>query len=367
MIVSTKIKIREMTNADINKVISFHNIAYGDGRTPEQWIWEYKSNYPDFFVFTVIEDDGRIVGTQGMIPIYINIKGKRYLSGKSENTLLDTKYRGKSFFQKLYEFAMSLCEQKNMSCIWGYTSVITAQKGLRNKLGFSVYENVMYESILILNLKNALSVILKSKLAMVKKITISLLALFSYLYSLILRLFSKSLKESPKIKFSIEHTLRSTNDLDMLYRRLREKYPDLIHIDQDKNYIMWRILNNPNIKYKTYFVYEDNLLRGYCYFSTDHKKRAFLTDFTFESAAAGVPLLRVLLNMLRNEKISYVYFSGNARNPLMMTIFNLLKRFGFVKRRSSWSFVLRNISYKDEDYLYDIKNWYAGGLWREGY
>ena len=104
---SSKIKIREIRSSDIsdiNEAISIHNVAYGDKRTPEQWIWEYKSNYPDLFVFTVIEDDGRIVGTQGMIPIYINIKGKRYLSGKSENSLLNPEYRGGTLFQELYEF-----------------------------------------------------------------------------------------------------------------------------------------------------------------------------------------------------------------------------------------------------------------------
>ena len=33
-----------------------------------------------------------------MIPIYLNINGKRYLSGKSENSLLNPKYRGKSLW-----------------------------------------------------------------------------------------------------------------------------------------------------------------------------------------------------------------------------------------------------------------------------
>lgn len=361
---SSNIKIREIRSADINEAISFHNDSTGDKRAPEHWIWEYKSNYPDLFVFTVVEDEGCISGTQGMIPIYINIKGKRYLSGKSENSLLNPKYRGRTLFQELYEFAMSLSKAKNMHCIWGYTPAV---KVWRNKLGFSVYENIMYESILILNLRNALSAVLKSQQSIARKIKSSFLTLFGYLYSLMFRFSFRPQKKSPKMKFSIEHRLRCIDDLNMLYGRLREKYPDLIHIDQDEKYVMWRIYNNPNIKYKTYFVYEGNLLSGYCYVNTNDKKRAFLTDFTFESVTAGTLLLRVLLNVLRNEKISHVHFSGNVRNPLMMTTFNLLKRFGFLKRVISTAFVLKNISYKDEDYLYDVKNWYAGGLWTEGY
>ena len=361
---SSKTKIREIRTADINEVISFHNDSTGDKRTPEHWIWEYKSNYPDLSVFTVVEDEGCIGGTQGMIPIYINVKGKRYLSGKSENSLLNPKYRGRTLFQELYEFAMSLSKAKNMHCVWGYTPAV---KVWRNKLGFSVYENVMYESILILNLRNALSAILKSRQTVARKIKLSLLTLFSYLYSLIFRLSLGSQRQSSKMEFSIEPRLRRPDDLNRLYGRLREKYPDLIHIDQDEKYIMWRIYNNPNIKYKTYFIYEGNSLSGYCYVSTNDKKRAFLTDFTFESVTAGTFLLRVLLSKLRHEEISHLYFSGNVRNPLMVTTFDLLKRFGFLKRVIPTAFVLKNISYKDEDHLYDIKNWYAGGLCTEGY
>lgn len=365
---NNKLQVREIRSSDIsdiNEVVSFHNAVYGDSRIAAQWTWEYWGNYPDLSIFAVIEDDGVIVGTNGRIPIYLNIKGKRYLSCKSENALLHPKYRGGTIFQDLYEFATSLSKTKKMHCIWGYTSAVTVW---RNKLGFSVYDNCMYESILILNLQNALSEFLKSERTMIKKLALSLLATFCYLYSLPFRFSFKILRRSPRTKYSIEHCLRSIDDLNALYERLRGKYPGLIHIDQDEQYIKWRILNNPNIKYETYFVYEDSLLRGYCYVGGRGNKTIYITDFTFESTKAGAFMLRSLLDKWQREKIGYIRFLGNAKNPLMSTIFSLLKRFGFLKRRSyDYSFVLKNISYDDEGYLYNIKNWYAGGLWAEGY
>ena len=365
---NSKLQMREIRSSDIsdiNEVVSFHNAAHGDSRIAAQWTWEYLGNYPDLSVFAVIEDDGVIVGTNGRIPIYLNIKGKRYLSGKSENSLLHPKYRGGTLFQDLYEFATSLSKAKKMHCIWGYTGAVTVW---RNKLGLSVYDNCMYESILILNVQNALSEVVKpGDWAMVRKISLSLLATFCYSYSLAVRFSFEFLRKSLRTKYSIEHCLRSIDDLNALYERLRGEYPGLIHIDQDEQYIRWRIFNNPNIKYETYFLYEDSLLRGYCYVGANDNTTASLTDFTFESAEVGAFLLRILLDKWRHEKIGYVYFLGNAKNPLITTIFNLLKGFGFLRRRSSDSFVLKNISYKDEDHLYDIKNWYAGGLWTEGY
>jgi len=51
----------------------------------------------------------------------------------------------------------------------------------------------------------------------------------------------------------------------------------------------------------------------------------------------------------------------------MMTNFNLLRNCGFIRRRIHEHVSLKNISYEDEEYLFDIKNWYIDGLWTEGY
>jgi len=356
------IQIREIRDPDINKVVSLHNLNYRDKRIPKQWIWEYKGNYPDLFVFTIIDDNDGVVGTQGMIPIYLNIKGKTYLSGKSESSLLDPKYRGRNLFEELYDFAMSLCKAKKMCCVWGFT---TATKVWRNKLRFYVYEDAMYTSILILDPRRFISSeILRSREGMMRKIAKFLLVMRLYLYSFAHVFTYRYLKRTLR-KFSIEQKLRSASDLGKLYKRLRAKYADLIHIEQDEKYINWRIFNNPNIEYTTYFLYEDNLLRAYCYVNIN-KKNAYLTDLTFEDYEAGDFLLKTILNLLRKRKISTALFMGNIKNPLMTAIFNLLKKHGFAKRRGS-PFVLKNISYKHEKCLHNIKNWYLNGLWTEGY
>lgn len=362
-----RIQVNEIKDSGINEVVSFHNINYGDKRTPKQWIWEYKGNYPDRFVFTVIKDDDRVIGTQGMIPIYLNIKGKTYLSGKSENSLLNRKYRGRKLFKELYDFAMSLCKAKKMCCVWGFTTAIKVMK----KLQFSVYEDMMYTSILILSPHRFISSeILKSRQSMVRKIAESIFSILLYLYSSTRRFtyeHQKRIKRTSR-EFIIEQKLRSVSDLGRLYKRLRKKHADLIHIEQDEKYITWRIFNNPNLKYTTYFVYEDDLLRAYCYVNIDNKKTAHITDLTFEGYEAGDFLLKTILNNLsHNRNVAHALFMGNIKNSIMASVFDLLKKYGFIKRRSPASFVLRNLSYNCEKCLHDIKNWYVNGLWTEGY
>lgn len=361
---NNKIKIREIKSADIKEVLVLHNVTYGENRTEEEWIWEYKSNYPDLFVFAVVEAHGSVVGTLGMIPIYLNIKGERHLSGKGENALMHPQYRGGALFQELSQFVLSLCKKKNMLCRWGFTP---AADVWRHKLGFRIYDRCFYESLLVLDFKRALSRIAKSDNKILGKISLFFLIIFSYSYSLICRAFIAFFKKTPKRIYSIEYNLRSIKDLEALYSRLREKYPGLIHIEQDEKYILWRISTNPSIRYKTYFVYEKNSLVGYSYVGINNEHSASLTDFTFENQEAGISFLSSLIRDLRHEKIDFIRFQGNAKNSLMKIIFRLLRKFGFVRRKTTTPFVLRNILYEDENYLYDIKYWYINILWTEGF
>ncbi len=386
---TNNLEMKEINSLDIRETVQFHNRIYNDNRTSEQWNWEYRGNYPNTFVFTIVKDKNtkRIVGTQGMIPIYLNIKGKRYFSGKSENSLLDSNFRGGTLFQDLYEFAVVKCKSKQMYCIWGFTS---AAKVWREKLKFEVYKNNLKESKIILNfgatafdtiqsnVKNVLKA-LKHRQTSIRKVVTSFFEKLRNMSGLLsgskpdLGIEEKSVsvnsykKESLKEHYKIERNLHAGEDIKTLYSRLRKKYPNLVHIDQDKKYLQWRIFKNPIVNYDTYFIYEKDLLRGYCYINTSSRRIGFISDLTFETSEAGAFLLGKLLNELRAKKIIYLYFFGNIKNQMMARVFQLLKQFGAKISDSDQYFVLRNLSYPDEEWLLDIKNWYLNGLWSEGY
>ena len=356
------LQLKEIEDTEIEEVVSFHNLSYGDKRTPREWIWEYKGNYPDLFIFTIIMDDGKVVGTQGIIPIFLSVGGETHLSGKSENSLLDPKYRGGGRFKKLYDFAMTLCEARKMRCVWGFTSAV---KVWRNKLGFSVYEDAMYISTLVLRPRQFIISIRRSRQNTAKKMAKSLAVMVLYLYSRARRLIHKCLKRTSR-KISIERRLRSASDVRELYKRLRVKYPDLIHIEQNEKYVAWRICRNPNVEYTTFFAYEGTLLKAYCYVALTQNREAYLSDLTFEDSTAGSVLLETIVDLFCKRKIASICFMGNIRNPLMANVFSLLKKNGFTKKNST-PFVLKNISFPHGQCLYDIRNWYLNGLWTEGY
>jgi hypothetical protein len=352
------IRMKEIEDSEIDGLVSFRNLSYGDKRTQKQWLWEYKGNYPDLAVFTILKDDDKIVGSQGMIPIYLCIKGETWLSGKSESSLLDPNYRGGERFKELYDLAISLCQTRKMVCVWGFTSAV---KVLRHKLNFSVYEDVIYKSMLILKPLEFVSST-KSKMNTLK---MSCGTMLLYLYSSIRGFAYKHLKRSQKT-VSIEEKPKSISDIDELYERLRIKYANVIYIRQDEKYVAWRVFNNPNVKYMPFFAYKNGVLGAYCYVALTNNKEAYLSDLTFDDHETGNFLLRTILDLIHERDVNVVYFIGNIQNPLIGTTFNLLSKYGFVKRKHT-PFVLKNISYTNEEYLYNVKNWYINGLWTEGY
>jgi len=329
----------------------------------KDWIWEYNTLYPEHSVFTIIEDNDEIIGTQGMLPIYLISQGKRYLSGKSESSLLDPKYRGGSLFRDLYAFAVSLCQEKKMYCVWGFTSAVRVW---RHKLKFAVYENVVHDATLVLNLKKMNLLIDKSQ-GILKRIGHILSNLRGFLYSIIFRNRFNSLLKKKQGTYVLQHHYHSITDLERLYKKIRERLPHLIHIAQDEDYLNWRIYNNPHVKYKTYFLYKGSSLKAYCYLGDYKKEIISITDFAFEKLEDGIYLLKQVLNEIQKENFAYAYFMGNLKNPLILDIFRILRKFGFIKHSNASAFILKSTSGGDPTQIYSIENWYFTALWTEGF
>jgi GNAT superfamily N-acetyltransferase len=361
----TDVKIREVAESDTEKAFSLHNETFHVSRSPKDWLWEYKANHPECSVFLIAEAEGRIIGTQGMIPIPLNIRGKKGLTGKSENAFVDRSYRGRDLFQKMYDRAVTMCGERGMCCVWGLTRNKLVSKVLRDKFHFAVYEDVIQTYALTLR-GGALPEVIQTK---VRTRFATALVWSSYIYSLLCRytfsgaLNSSNIREGKDVV--IENDARTENDLKQLYDRLRLKHDRLIHVEQDSSYLTWRLVNNPSLQYTTYFLYERGMLKAYCYLNIKDEI-AHITDFTCEDRINGAILLKRVIHDLRKQRARFVLFMGNPSNPLTSLTLALIKRIGFLRLSIlQFSFVLKNISC--EVNISDLQDWYINGLWTEGY
>lgn len=361
---TNNIEIREIGDSEIPSAFHLHNNYTGENRTSEKWLWEYRSISPEKSVFVVAKDGDKIIGTQGMLPIYLDIGGEKVLTGKSENTLLDKAYRGRGLLEKMYATAMKDCEKNGMACIWGYT---TATKIWREKLIFHVYDGAMKWAILPLDfgtLKKEKSRLLKTH-SKIKSVIVDVAVKSVIIYSRMRRYLSMFSQPKKNLGYELMDKPKSWTDVISFYDTLRKEYPNLICIHQDNEYLNWRLYENPYNKPITFFAYAGDCLEGYLYL-TVREKILEITDFMFRNTKAGMCLMNIILNKINEQKIAAVMYSGNIYNPLNKKNFSLLKRFGFIIIKRPSAFVLKNIDRSNDELIYDIRNWCLTDLWSEG-
>ncbi|HMK34772.1 MAG TPA: hypothetical protein VK463_06880 [Desulfomonilaceae bacterium] len=347
---------REMAD----RIVSFHNHFFRDHRKPEHWIWEYKGIYADLSVFSAATENGDIIGTLGAIPVFVRAGDERILSAKYENALVVRNHRGGKASRDIFNLLEAECKSKGFQCAWGYGP--TYKASLRH--GVSAYPDAICSLGAVLRPTRGTSdkARPKKKRSLSQRIKrIAARPLF-WLYGSILRAATR-----PSIPiFSIRPALFRQEDLDDLYQRLRDRYPNMIHIDLDERYLRWRIYNHPIFEYKSYFVYEDTQLRAYAFINANSQTRAYMTDFTFEHENAGKVLLARILDDLKSTRAGLVIFIGNRENPLIKKTFKLLRRWGFL-RIGSTNFQMRNLQSQSDSLVSNPENWYMTGIGGEGF
>jgi len=129
------VKFRLALENDYKRINDFYNFMYKSNRTIEQFYWEFHHGAFGKSIYVIAEDDGKIIGTNCVIPIdLITADGKIIRSGKSEDTLVDPKYRGQKIFYKIYDYLFEKSKEQGIQVIWGFTS---AKKPFK-KIGFDV-------------------------------------------------------------------------------------------------------------------------------------------------------------------------------------------------------------------------------------
>lgn len=111
------------TTDELEECNRFYNLQYRRSRTHEQMQWEFERG-PHSSLYAIARDEGRLVGTQALIPIDLATPFGGALSAKSEETLVDPEYRGQGIFENLYEFLLPHARSLGIRVIWGFTPAV---------------------------------------------------------------------------------------------------------------------------------------------------------------------------------------------------------------------------------------------------
>jgi len=350
-----------VSKEEISEIYEFHYLYAKDKRTLYIWQWEYFDLNPASSILLAVKVNNKIVATQGMIAIYLRFGCKIVLSGKNESLLIDSEYRGKGLSTRLYSYAVEEYAKVNISCLWGFS-----RKALipLSKAGFVVYKDVVKRMVLLTSYRQSIHLLHKQHSLSLTHLLIRMAILPATIYSNLVIRFRRMISSTISKNYIIQETIRTPDDISLLYSRIVIEHPNLIYIDQNASYFNWRILRSPH-PIKTYFLYERNELKAYLYLKVCDKY-CEITDFTFVEKAYGKNLLLFVSKEILTRNYGFVYYTGNNSNRLSRKVFDLLFTFGFLKINGPNHFVLRNFTFTDVKELFEIRNWYFNDLWSEG-
>lgn len=344
------------TNGHALDMVVFHNTYYGTKRRPEHWLWEYRIYNPDKVVFTFAKNFDKIIATQAMIPLYMEVGAKSVLSGKSENTLMLPAYRGTHVMQNLYEYAVKNCIDHGMQFIWGFTNAVKAFK----KFGFTSYSGIQ-----MMTRPGNIWVGIRLRLKRESPFWRQIGSIGKY----ILRyFFIRKRRHIPqlhkKTEYEIKKGICDEFCLKELYKRLKLQHKNIISIKYDQKYLRWRVREHPFIKYDEYQVYCGTNLRAYAIVGLV-EGIVSISDLTSEDRYATSLMLHTILKNY-DKKAGEFRFLGNTKDFLAQDTFKQLRQFGF-SVSGNLNFVLKDLTKGNNEQIFDIRNWHINGLWTEGY
>lgn len=283
---------------------AFHNDIYGNSRSIKQWLWTFNNQlYSDFgLAFVMAEDDGKLIGTQALIPIPMIDRKGIYWTAKSEETLVDPDYRGQSLFERMYEKIFKIAKEHNFHSIWGFTQ---ARKAFE-RVGFAIpthtsqlFRPMGLRSFIVLSgLSGGITTNDSWKNA-VKTGALYSAGAAGYLYANIrsrLGNFSVSTVKDIVIK----NMEAAPKEAGILCREFINQWGGTT-IYRDQAYLNWRIFNNPFIRANMIGAYVDGKLVGYCAFTLAEDQIGHIVDILVTSPDHGIKTAREATRLLLSE------------------------------------------------------------------
>ena len=331
------------------------NIGYDFSETNFKWEFE---DIPIESVFLIAVDNKKIIGTQSFLPWIIMVNGAKVISAKSESSFLLPPYRGHGIFETMYKKGLSLCKEKGIKVIWGFTS---ATKVWRESLAFDVVENNMYDFTLDFRQVTKFQKIAE---AILKKIRI---------YRFINRLprhVTKLIKT--KKDYVIEDQVLELTSLALIEKSFITGNQN-IELELSEKYIKWRILENPILNYRIMILKDKrNEIKASILYVPGEDNVIRISKIWFHSASDFRMIFNFLISWGRRYKYNSIYYFCNIENKVNYQFSEIILEKKGIICKSAWAntvikFIGEKEKINERDILLKTQNWYFDGLWTQGF
>ncbi len=366
-------EIRLIADGEERLCNEFRNRIYGEHHTISQWRWEFAENTYDKrpIPYAVIEDDGKIVGTQAFIPTRMIDRDGVYWTAKSEATLLAPEYRGKHLFEKMYDLLFAYAEEHDFACIWGFTAAVRALA----PLGF-IFPSKTEQIFLPFSTRAVTAMMEKdgygTQKRMADRIKIGLAqtatAFAQTVSALKLARHGKSKLDGIEIR-TMPHADEQAGDL---CRRFIDKYGGTT-VYRDAQYLQWRVFENPYARSIVKGAYRDGVLLGWAAYTLADDGMGYLVDILAadndDQNLEGTIKMLLIEAAIGARNMGATGIRGWRVNdhPFDKLVAKAAKAVGFYHIKRGFSFVLYNCpaSKTRADHT-DGRDWYISRIFTEG-
>ena len=339
----SEIVYRRALEGDYQSINDFYNRIYQRDRSIEEFRWEFHDSPAGPSVYVIALDGNKVVGTNCVIPIdMVHSDGRKILSGKSEDTLVDPTYRGKRIFANIYEKLIQECRKAGVEVIWGFTPVEKAFKKIGFDIPFAnsqslavIYVGGAFDYLVKLNPKNKV----KDKLKIFGLVVMSRLKMA----------LGTGAKESSLDLVRIESPMGIADwiksELDMLNGSMA--------IDQTGEYQNWRYSSNPHLHDPHYLrITQDQQCIGQAILNITKDKVAYISEVKFSKEVGDSIRIKVLRGLVTYAKSKGAVLLRNwnfSNNAVSLSKLNNEEKAGFVILDRGSHFVWMNLSDRDLD------------------
>jgi hypothetical protein len=365
------LEIRLLNDSEYREVNDFYNntsninrLAPKKPRTYDEFCWEFVNcpNGKAIYSGAWEIDEGKKPKLAGVLCVIIlkmiAEEGKEMLTAKGESVLIDfnalVKYKKTDILKELFSVLIAECRNKGIEFLWGFNTIPASYK----RLGF---ENPFksFHGIIVLNpfkaYKNIAS--LKSADTLWGRLKILAFSVLAYLFSM-KRVFIISRKNKYTVNFELSEN-------KTLFQNASSP-GKLIFLLQDKEFLNWRISENPHpAKYKSYQFFDHTIMVAQVICSVKDEV-AFIEQTLFDKKLTKKNihyLLKYVLRSLQKEKICLVRFTGFKNNSLNRREIDLLKNAGLILTGKGEWFTFKNLS---DNSLINPENIYFSRMYKQG-
>jgi predicted N-acetyltransferase YhbS len=364
---------REYRPGDEKELNDLYNEVFSRRRTIEQWKWEYIDTPEGPGKILLVEDEGRVIGHEAMVPMRFQVFGEEFLGGKIEDAYIDKKYRGQKLFGPLTEKCIEISEKAGYSLTFGLTArpvnyQLHVTRGYRHTCSLNAYFAPLKPAAAVSDIARLLHFSPPKKAA--------LAAVMSVLAKRFEGRCRKLAREQDT--YEIVRIERFDRGFDEMWQELTASRR-IVSIRRSSAFLNWRYIEMPYRRYDVFAALSAGRKVAYLCAAVVTRedmdlrlKVGVVSDFlVLPGHEAALPsLVRRAAEAWRtgdaDVAIAWVHRDGTFSGGLVAE----LKRWGLVSTRGRYDipFLVRTLGGKiDEGTFYDVASWHVtqafGGAW----